>query len=48
MLTNNVDYRDLGGDYSTKQDPERAMRRSIRRANALGLTVGFDPIPDVA
>jgi transposase len=48
MLTDNVDYQDLGGDYFTKQDPERAMRRIIRQANALGLTVRFDPIPDVA
>jgi transposase len=48
MLTNNVDYQDLGGEYFTKQDPERAMRRIIRQANALGLTVRFDPIPDVA
>jgi transposase len=48
MLTDNVDYQDLGGDYSTKQDPERAMRRIKRQTNALGLTVGFDPIPDVA
>jgi len=36
------------GDYFTKQDPERAMRRIIRQANLLGLTVRFDPIPDVA
>jgi transposase len=43
-----VDHQDLGGDYFTKQDPERAMRRIIRQANALGLTVRFDPIPDVA
>src|ERR1019366_356862 len=48
MLTDNVDYHDIGGDYFTKQDPERAMRRIIRQANALGLTVRFDPIPDVA
>jgi transposase len=48
MLTDNVDYHDLGGDYFTKQDPERAMRRIIGQANALGLTVRFDPIPDVA
>ena len=48
MLSDNVDYKDLGGDYFTKQDPERAMRRIIRQANALGLTVRFDPIPDVA
>jgi transposase len=48
MLTDNVDYQDLGGGYFTKQDPERAMRRILRQANALGLTVRFEPIPDVA
>jgi transposase len=47
MLTDNVDYHDLGGDYFTKQDPQRAIRRIIRQANALGLTVRFDAIPDV-
>jgi len=48
MLTDNVDYHDLGGDYFTKQDPERVMRHIIRQANALSLTNRFDPIPDVA
>jgi hypothetical protein len=44
MLTNDVDYHDLGGDYFTKRDPEAAMRRLIRQANALGFTIRFDPI----
>ncbi len=48
MLSDNVNYQDLGGDYFTKQDPERVKRHIIRQANALGLTVRFDPIPDVA
>ena len=48
MLTDNVDYHDLGGDYFTKHDPARAVRRIIRQANALGLTVRFDPIPESA
>lgn len=48
MLTDNVDYQDLGGDFFTKQDPERTLRRITRQANALGLTVRFDPIPHVA
>jgi transposase len=45
MLTDDVDYHDLGGDYFARLDPERAMRRIIRRANALGFTVRFDTIP---
>ncbi len=48
MLTDDVDYQDLGGDYFTKQDPERTMRRITRQANILAFTVRFDPIPDVA
>jgi len=44
MLTDDVDYHDLGGDYFARLDPERAMRRIVRQANALGFTVRFDPI----
>jgi hypothetical protein len=44
MFTHNVDYHDLGGDYFTRLDPGRAMKRIVRQANALGFTVRFDPI----
>jgi transposase len=44
MLTHNLDYHDLGGDYFTQRDPAAAMRRITRQANALGFTVRFDPI----
>jgi hypothetical protein len=44
MLTDGVSYHDLGGDYFTRLDPERAMRRLTRQANALGFTVRFNPI----
>ncbi len=44
MLTNDVEYADLGGDYFARLDPERAMQRIVRQANALGFTVRFDPI----
>ena len=44
MLTHDVDYQDLGGDYYTRRDPERAMKRISRQANALGFTVRFDPL----
>lgn len=44
MLTHDVDYHDLGGDYFTRLDPERTLRRITRHANALGYTVRFDPI----
>jgi hypothetical protein len=45
MLADDVDYHDLGGDYFIRLDPERAMRRLVRQANALGFTIRFDPIP---
>ena len=44
VLINHVDYTDLGGDYFARLDPEHAMRRIVRQANALGFTVRFDPI----
>jgi transposase len=44
MLTHDVDYHDLGGDYFTRRDPDRALHRILRQANALGFTVHFDPI----
>jgi transposase len=44
MLANDVDYADLGGDYFARLDPDLAMRRIVRQANALGFTVRFDPI----
>jgi transposase len=44
MLTHDVDYHDLGGDYFTRLNPDRAMKRLIRQTNALGFTVHFDPI----
>jgi hypothetical protein len=44
ILTDKVPYRDLGADYFARRDPTRAMRRITAQANALGLTVRFDPI----
>jgi hypothetical protein len=34
----------FGGDYFIRLDPERALRRLVRQANALGFTIRFDPI----
>ncbi|MGW0720379.1 IS110 family transposase [Streptomyces sp. NPDC002778] len=44
VLHDDVPYRDLGTDYFTKRDPERAMRRMIKEENSLGMTVRFEPI----
>jgi hypothetical protein len=44
VLHDKTDYRDLGADYFTRRDPERAMRRMTKEANRLGLTIRFEPI----
>ncbi len=43
MLTDNVAYQELGGDYFTRRDPERATRRAITQLNQLGYTVTLNP-----
>lgn len=48
VLHDKVEHRDLGADYFAKRDPQRAIRRMVREANALGMTVRFDPIPTAA
>lgn len=42
-LTDNIPYRELGGDYFTQRDPERATRRAINALNQLGYTVTLNP-----
>ncbi|MCW2880816.1 MAG: Transposase [Sphaerisporangium sp.] len=44
VLHDKVPYRELGADYFAKRDPQRTIRRMIKEANSLGLTVRFDPI----
>ncbi|MEU6347563.1 hypothetical protein ABZ883_42385 [Streptomyces sp. NPDC046977] len=44
MLTDNVSYHELGGDYFTRRDPERAARRAVTRLNELGYRVTLDPL----
>lgn len=44
MITKDQPYHELGGDYYARRDPAAAMRRIVRQANALGMTVRFDPI----
>ena len=48
MLSNNIDYHDLGPDHFTRRDPDRVLRRITQQANTLGYTVRFDPIPQAA
>ncbi|MFC9083412.1 IS110 family transposase, partial [Streptomyces sp. NPDC057062] len=44
MLTDDVPYYELGGDYFTRRDPERAARRAVTRLNELGYRVTLDPL----
>ena len=39
MFTNGETYRDLGGDYYQRRDPERLTRRLVTRLESLGHTV---------
>jgi hypothetical protein len=43
MFTTGESYRDLGGDYFRKRDPERAARRLIAQLEALGHKVTLEP-----
>lgn len=45
VLTNNTTHHDLGADYFTQRNPQHTIQRIISQANAIGLTVRFDPIP---
>ncbi|MGW1507410.1 hypothetical protein ACWCQW_55350 [Streptomyces mirabilis] len=44
VLHDHAPYRELGADYFTRRDTQRAIRRMTKEANSLGLTVRFDPI----
>jgi len=39
MLSTGEIYRDLGGDYFTRRDPERRTKRLIRQLEQLGHNV---------
>ncbi|WP_167367961.1 hypothetical protein [Streptomyces agglomeratus] len=45
-LHDKAPYRELGTDHFTRRDPGRAMRRMIKEANSLGLTIRFEPITE--
>jgi transposase len=48
MLTNGELYRDLGGDYFRKRDPERQTRRLVAQLERLGHNVTLDALREVA
>jgi transposase len=43
MLQTGELYRDLGGHYFTRQNPDRATRRLVRQLEALGHCVTLEP-----
>ncbi|WP_211244230.1 IS110 family transposase [Actinospica robiniae] len=44
ILHDHIPFHELGADALTRRDPQRTIRQITRQANALGLTVRFDPI----
>lgn len=42
LLTDEVDYEDLGGDYFARRDTERARRRAISQLEGLGYRVTLE------
>ena len=43
MLQTGELYRDLGGDYFTRQNPDRLTKRLVRQLEALGHDVTLQP-----
>jgi transposase len=48
MFTTGEAYRDPGGDYYRKRDPERQTRRLVAQLEALGQKVTLEPLPQAA
>jgi transposase len=44
VLTDRAPHRELNVTYFTQRNPERTIRRIVKEASSLGLTVRFDPI----
>ena len=45
LLTNDCDYRDLGGDFFIRRDTDRARQQAVAQLQALGYHVTFNPPP---
>ena len=48
MFTTGETYRELGGDYYARRDPERLTRRLVARLQSLGHNVILEPLPQAA
>lgn len=44
LLTDDCDYRDLGGDYFVRRDTERQRRRAVAQLQGLGYRVVLEPV----
>jgi transposase len=44
MITNGVPYTDLGGDFYTRRNPDKAKNRAIDQLRQLGYTVTLSPL----
>ena len=44
MITNGVPYADLGGDFYTRRNPDKAKNRAIDQLRRLGYTVTLTPL----
>ena len=43
MITNDREYRDPGGDYFTRRNPDKAKSRAIGQLRAIGYDVTLTP-----
>ena len=48
MLGEGTTYSDLGSDYYTKRDPDRAKKRALDQLRDLGYAVTLEPAPQAA
>jgi len=45
MLTRDVEYTDLGGDYYTRRNPDKTKQRAITQLRQLGYNVTLEALP---
>ena len=48
LVTQGVDYQDLGRDYFDKRNQETIKRRAVKRLEQLGYQVDLTPVPALA
>jgi transposase len=48
MLTTDVEYADLGGDYYTRRNPDKTKQRAIAQLHQLGYRVTLEQLPEAS